>query len=160
MPPPVDSFLNEIFSSLIVAVTTAIITVRLSLRRFANEKWWERKADTYTRIMEALHRMKAYCDGMFANDTSSEMISEEKKADLFRGWQQSIADLQRSMDMGSFIVSKAANQVLMALIHKLNELNYTETEGYPWERFSQQSQVISNTLAAIRTIAKKDLNVK
>jgi hypothetical protein len=42
----VDVELLKLFSGLPIAVATAWVTVRLALRRFRSEHWWERKANS------------------------------------------------------------------------------------------------------------------
>ena len=54
----VTSALFQIGVSLLVAVTTAWLTVWLSLRRFYREKWWEAKMRAYSDLIQALHNMK------------------------------------------------------------------------------------------------------
>ncbi len=104
--------------------------------------------------------MKSYCDGMFNDLASSELLSEEKKIELWQGWQEGIAYLEKSRDIGSFIVLEAANEELKVLLYNLKALKYPEKEGPPWDMFIQQGQVISQTLATLRSIAKQDLGVK
>ena len=53
-----ETALLQIVIALIVAVTTSILTVWLSLRRYYREKWWEAKMRAYTDIIQALHHMK------------------------------------------------------------------------------------------------------
>lgn len=47
MPEWLASFLKSALPSLAVGVFTALISVKLALRRFHAERWWERKADAY-----------------------------------------------------------------------------------------------------------------
>ena len=49
--------LGELLVGLVVAVVASLVTVRLSLKRFYAERWWDRKADAYTRVIAALHQM-------------------------------------------------------------------------------------------------------
>src|SRR6266536_1374619 len=58
--------LAAILPGLVIAVVTAIITVRLALRRFYSERWWERKAQAYSDILEALYISQAYADAFVA----------------------------------------------------------------------------------------------
>jgi hypothetical protein len=55
----------------VVAVLTAIITVQLSFRRFQAERWWDRKADAYSRIIEALHHAIAHASMVSVRLTAS-----------------------------------------------------------------------------------------
>jgi len=57
-----DLILTKLLPGLLIAVVTAIVTIHLSIKRFHSERWWERKADSYSRIVESLHQMKAWCE--------------------------------------------------------------------------------------------------
>jgi ABC-type uncharacterized transport system YnjBCD permease subunit len=59
---PLLSFL----ASMVIAVVTARLTVRLALRRFYAEKSWERKSAAYASIIEALHHVKNHADTILA----------------------------------------------------------------------------------------------
>jgi len=41
-----------------VALLTSWLTVKFAFRRFQSEKWFERRVDVYTKVIEALHFMK------------------------------------------------------------------------------------------------------
>lgn len=155
-----SAFMLQVLSGLILAIVTSIITVRLSLRNFVHEKWWERKAESYTMIMESLHQMKSYCDGMASDWLSSEELSEEKKIKFWKDWIQGLARLQKSGDFGSFIILEAASEEIKSLLDRLQALRYPEQEGFPWEVFIQQKEAISQTLYLIKGFAKQDLGVK
>jgi hypothetical protein len=55
MPQWLTTVLSSLLPSLIVGICTAIFSVRLALRRFHAERWWERKAEAYSQIEEALY---------------------------------------------------------------------------------------------------------
>jgi hypothetical protein len=43
--------LRTFFSQILLASLTALIAVRLSIRQFSTQQWWERKAKGYEEIM-------------------------------------------------------------------------------------------------------------
>lgn len=45
-------------ASVIVAIVSAYVTVRLAFRRFRFEHWWARKFEEYNCVLEALHLAK------------------------------------------------------------------------------------------------------
>ena len=58
--PGTANFLMTLLTGLFIAVVTSILTVWLALWRFHSEKWWERKVELYSRLMEALFDMHSY----------------------------------------------------------------------------------------------------
>ena len=53
---------RELIQPIFISVLVAIITVKLSLKKFRSEKWWEKKVEVYSKIIDALHHLKNYCD--------------------------------------------------------------------------------------------------
>jgi hypothetical protein len=54
--------LGSIVLGLVMAVVSARVTLHYALKRFYFEKWWERKAEAYNSIFEALHHLKNQAD--------------------------------------------------------------------------------------------------
>src|SRR6266436_7586330 len=54
--------ISNIVIGLISGGLSTWITYRLAFRRFRAEKSWERRADAYSRIIEALHNLQKYPD--------------------------------------------------------------------------------------------------
>ena len=57
-----NDFLIGIPAAILIAAVSSWITVQLALRRFRRERWWERKTDAYTKVIEALHNSKEFSD--------------------------------------------------------------------------------------------------
>ena len=45
---------SQLAAPILVAIITSVVTVRLSVRAFSSQRWWERKADAYSSIINAL----------------------------------------------------------------------------------------------------------
>ena len=43
-----------------IAAASSWITVRLSIKQFRSQRLWEKKVETYQRIIEAFHKSKNY----------------------------------------------------------------------------------------------------
>lgn len=71
---------NEFISlvpSIIIAIITSVVTVRLSLKQFYSQKWWEKKAEAYTNIIESLAIMQYYMGLWFDELISYKRFDEE-----------------------------------------------------------------------------------
>ena len=58
-----------IASGIVIAAFTSWISVQFAIQQFYSQKWWERKADVYASIMEALYHVK--------HNLETEMSAEE-----------------------------------------------------------------------------------
>ena len=55
-----DSLAANVISSVATGLLTALISVRLALRRFRSERLWDRRVQAYSNLFEALFHVKAY----------------------------------------------------------------------------------------------------
>jgi hypothetical protein len=145
----------------------------LALWRFHSEKWWERKAELYSRLMEALFDMHSYTR-QFLEDLESSMSGEEpssaqnekEKKHLDSLWsrhQNASDEVQKIAVIGAFIVSDAVADDLMQLrkAHEatMKEFRDPETGGDPYEAGQKDMQVIEDCIARFREHAKEDLGI-
>jgi hypothetical protein len=145
--------------SLVASILTALITVWLSLRRFYAEKWWERKLDAYTAIIEALHRL-AYPFNEFTDDVVGEVggISEERKAEVLKRFAETFADLRRQADVGRLVISDEALHHLDDLVSLLGRIDPEEI-GDSQRRVTLEIRSIYECLNQVQRIAKEDLRL-
>jgi len=138
----------------ITAVIASYITVRLSLKRFYSEKWWEKKAEAYSAIIESLHHMKRYFDDVLEAEMSARKMPEDRKQELAQKSSKAHDELKKRIDIGHFVLSKEAVAELAAF-----EKAYLSVQDNPnWFEFLEMSwATINNTLKRMRDIAKADL---
>jgi hypothetical protein len=144
-------------SSLIVAIVTAALTVRLALRRFYSEKWWERKAAAYTAIIEALHHVREHADTNLVFTKHDRELPTDGAARLEQNMQKAMAELRKHRDVGSLVVSQDAVAALNRLFFKLDRA----TQGVTWlEHLEMKVPELDESLEEMRQIARKDLSLK
>lgn len=146
--------LVNIISGLLISVITAVVTVRLSLSRFRSERWWERKADSYSRIIESLHHMKEYCMKQLAAFESSTQLSGETERELLMKAKEGVEQLSMATDVGSFIISNKAVDCLKDFQKRYHAVKYG---NYIYDYFDSQAAIIEECLSSLREIAKIDL---
>lgn len=61
-----DAFVYSLITGIVIALVSAWATVQLSLKRFRDEKWWQKKYDAYENTIESLHQLKKDCDADLA----------------------------------------------------------------------------------------------
>jgi hypothetical protein len=147
----------NIISGLLISVITAVVTVRLSLSRFRSERWWERKADTYSSIIESLHNMKEYCMKELASIESDSKLSEQAQHELLIKAKEGVRQISMSTDVGSFIISNKAVDYLKDFQKKYQAVEYG---NYIYDYFDSQAALIEDCLNSLREIAKCDLGVR
>ena len=86
---------SQVADGAITAVIASYVTVRLSLRRFYSEKWWEKKAEAYAAILEALHYMKRCFDEDYEAEVAGREVPEERKKELHEKYHSADDELKK-----------------------------------------------------------------
>jgi hypothetical protein len=146
--------------SLGIAVVTSLLTVRLALRRFYSEKWWERKSAAYTAIIESMHHLREHADTNLVFETKDRKLPPEGEELLDRNLRQAMADLRKHRDIGSFVISEEAMNVLKSLFAELEKsVKIGQLRSYI-EYLDYRVGAVDQALAKMRDVAKRDLSIK
>jgi hypothetical protein len=134
MPAWTLQFLASLVTSLVVSVFTAVLTVQLSLRRFQAERWWERKVDAYSRIIEALHHVMAFNSMVIDEMAFGNQFSKEHKAEIKSSYDKAQRDLQLAIDVGAYVISDDIAKILTELKSRpKKDENDEKDDGYDKE---------------------------
>ena len=144
-----------LLASIPIALLTSWVTVRFALRRFQSEKWFERRVDAYTKVVESLHYMKHCTERQIAAARRGYEMPKEIEEELVASYRKGLADLRRLTDMGALLFSAEAVAVLDTLNKELSEA--TDEQSW-WENLDAESAAITKCLSALRPIAKRELN--
>lgn len=150
----ITPFLN-FGTTLLVAIVSAVLAVRLALRRFHAEKLWEKKLASYGAIMEAVHHVREHADTNLLFVLLNKDLPEEGDRELTTKLQAAMAELRKQRDIGSFVISEKAVAELNSLFVGLD----ASTKTNHWqEHLELKLKSIDKTLPELKRIAKKDLN--
>lgn len=149
--------IGNAFVGLVIAVVSARVTVHFALRRFHSEKWWERKADAYSSIIEALHHIRNYADHHMEFEMRGTEMPEDGKRELSKELRRALAELRKRADVGTFVISKEAVAALRTLGNEMDASMNTTS----WlEHLDVQLAAVNKCLEAMRSIATKDLTLQ
>jgi hypothetical protein len=102
---------------IIIAIISPIITVYLSRNKFSSERLWERKVDAYERVIDAFYNSKKFNREHLYFERTSQELSPEQDDELKKLNEESLNEISRATDVGSFLFSKNAISIL-AEYHK------------------------------------------
>ncbi|MEM8501384.1 MAG: hypothetical protein AAF542_25470 [Pseudomonadota bacterium] len=150
------SFALNILAGIIIATVTAIVTVRLSISRFREEKWWEKKVEAYERIIESLHDSQKFSATHLDASYEGREVSEEYDAELRKNSKLANAEILRASDVGGFLLSDEAQDRLQILQKEISSAQDCPN----WQEYLEMDySATSSCLVDIISIAKKDLKV-
>jgi hypothetical protein len=147
-------FAENLAVGVVVALVSAWLTVFLALRRFYSEKWWERKWEAYSGLLDALHHIKNYDDHYSAFEERNAELPEKAKILLTEKLQNSMAEVRKQRDVGSLVISE---QAVKAIDDLLGEFE-TSTHSEIWYEVIELHLAATNKcIRSVCEIAKKDL---
>jgi hypothetical protein len=149
-----QGILIALVPALVVSIITAYVTVRLSLRQFYSQRWWERKAETYSSIIEHLSYLYYYLAEWEAENLNERKLGPGTKRELSEGYRKSRESLTKAAAIGSYIVSDNAANSLKEL---LRELNKYDPEGNLGADIERHYTAVEKCIAKIREEAKFSL---
>ncbi|OQW56830.1 MAG: hypothetical protein A4S17_13160 [Proteobacteria bacterium HN_bin10] len=129
----------------------AVVTVWLSLRQFQQQRWWERKLDAYTQVVEALHHMTTFLDAdLAATGLGAPSVGGGRSVELNAKYKKANADLARIIDMGELLLSRRAIRELREMCQRIETAE---------KRSDTHMDYLSRALSAVLECQKKFLPI-
>lgn len=153
----VDAYI-ALIAAVLAFVASVIATVVAAyngrFHRFARERWWERKADAYARIIEALSDLVFYHETHLDAAETGRTLSEEHRADIEKFWGRGHAEVKRAAAVGAFLISSEAE----AALQKFQKGSGESIHPNNWYGLIEDSYVVTrDALRAVVAAAKEDL---
>ncbi len=106
------------FLASLIAVVVSAYNARFT--RFASERWWEHKAEAYTRIIDALSDLVYYYHSDLVDyyqqsynfEIEAREFSEEMKREINERWEKGIFEVRKATNVGAFLISPEAENAL------------------------------------------------
>jgi hypothetical protein len=152
-----ETFLTSLTVGVIVAVVSALVTVRVALKRFRAEQWWSRKADAYAAILEALHNSKDRDSHYLREIDGHRDLVEEYRTELSKRGEEGGRQIRKAIDTSRFLLCEEAVRVLEEL--RAGLANVDSAQDYA-DAVATSLAAVKKCLDKLPAIAKKDLGVK
>ncbi|MBU4509720.1 hypothetical protein KJ830_01600 [bacterium] len=156
-----SEFVQGIFIALIpamfISIITAYITVHLSMKQFYSQRWWEKKVEAYSNIIEHLSYLQYYLGEWFDKGVHEKELSSSDKERLSEGYRQARESITKTAAIGAFIVSDDTATALEIL---LRELEKKDQKGDWVGDINRCYGSVKECIAKIREHAKKELQRK
>lgn len=139
----------------VVGVVSAMFTTFLARKRFVSERWWDRKADAYTHILDALVSMHRYHEAYYDDLTHESELSDERKAELTAEWKVAWRQVDNAIRLGAFVVCEDAHAALSRLRAATRGVHPHDFFGLVDAEYAATTKCIGE----IREIGRTDLRV-
>ena len=153
----IQQLLLALTPGIVIGFVLAILSYSLGLKRYHSEKWWEKKAEVYSKIMESLYDMIIHTERQMQDPSLKTNDSEKIEAELTSRSKIASDQINRITVIGDFIISEVSANRLVELRKALaNAANYESWYEYLEAEYSALDKCIRD----MRTFAKNDLGVK
>ncbi len=149
-------WIGHYFELAVVGVVSSLFTSLLARKRFVSERWWDRKADAYTRILDALVEMHRYHEAYYEGLTHRSELSEARKAELTAAWKTAWRDVDNAIRLGAFVISREAHSALTKLRAATRDVHPNDFFGLVDAEYAATSACIEQ----MREIGRTDLQVR
>ena len=144
----------QIFVGIFIAAISSLITVRLSKQQFRSERWWERKVAAYERVIEAFHDFKRFSSEHLEAAEGESEVPKDREAKLRLRAALATDEIKRASDIGSFLLSHKALEIL-SRYHKKSE-TLEDCESW-WDYLRQEWSITDEHMKEFIAEAHKDL---
>lgn len=143
------------FAASIVAAGISAYGARF--QRFARERWWDRKAEAYSRIVEALSDLVYYHEEHYDAELEGRGISAERRTEINECWRKGYIEIKRATATGPFLISPKAEAALATMWRERGR----GVEPNDWFGLIESDYVTArDCLRAVVAAAKEDLAVR
>lgn len=148
----------DIWSGIVIAVFAAMFSSWLTMVRFRIERWWEKKAEAYIELVEALHQMNLMpSEQLAAASENRHELSDEEETELWKTFEVARRTVWRIADGTDFIIS---SEVLAVIQGMNNEIGEAEQQ-VNWEQSLHETKsAIDCCLKKIKSIGADELGIK
>jgi len=154
MPEFTQSILIALIPSLIVAVFTSFLSVRLALKRFYSQRWWEKQAEAYSQILEHLSYLRFESSEWLDDLQGGITLNTDDEKRLSEGYKRSRESLIRTAAIGEFIVTGTTTEALSKLLTKLASQHFEEDLYLAVEK---SHEAVTECIKIVREDAKEAL---
>ena len=117
---------GEIAVGVIVGVVSAFASTGLALRQYRSERWWDKKYDAYTVILNSLHSLLQDVEAEYKELNTGAEPTEEQQAERNKRYREAISEIERHISLGTFLLRHTAVEALIELKKGLKEAQNTQ----------------------------------
>ena len=122
---------------------------------FISQRWWERKAQAYSNIVEALWQLVDSNKHDYDALIMGAHLSDQRKTDIQAQWAKGSNEIKRSAGIGAFIISDEAAKALKEYFEKSDNIDPDNWVA----QIESDYDALRVCLEKIKIAAKQDLNI-
>ena len=146
----------ELLSPLFIALPVSYVSVKLALRKFKSEKWWDKKLQCYTEISELLSGIVIYADMVIDIEVDGVKHDESAYKTQMLTFNSAIIKLQVHSHASAIILDKNSYKAVQDFTDKFFRV---ETSTIDTNKLAQLREEAESCLSVISSNARRALGV-
>jgi hypothetical protein len=157
MMQSVLSYLGAVgIGSLVAVLVPPFLAHFLARKRFVEERWWERRADAYITLLDALYDMHRFDEAEAEDLLHINELSEARRAELVNSWGKGWREIDKAFRVGRVMISRDAYDS----IRKVLECHRGIPEDDCFRLVDTEGAAVKNCIGELSAAATRDLGVK
>lgn len=142
---------------LVITMFAAFLGAWIAIVRFRNERWWEKKAEAYIALVEALHEMSMPTAEIFDAGSRGQDISPEWETELWASYKIAKRKVWMIADTADFIISP---EVFSAIQEMRGALSDAQNAHDFYTHLDETGRAVDQCLQTVKAIGAKELGVR
>lgn len=148
--------MNSVLLQLVLTIGAAFLGAWLALMRFRTERWWERKAETYITLVEALHEMSMPTAEIFDAGFRGQDISPEVEKELWDSFKRAKRKVWMIADTADFVISSEVFNAIQEMGQGLSQAN--DAHDF-YTHLDETGKAVDDCLIKVKKIGVQELRI-
>ncbi|TYC57613.1 hypothetical protein FMN52_13755 [Marinobacter sp. BW6] len=147
----------SLFLQIILTLLAAFFGAWFTLQRFRIERWWEKKANAYIELIEALHDMGLPPSEYFGAGVDGREVAPEREKELWENYHQAERRVWKIADSADFIISADVFDAIQRMLNGLSEAR----DAQDWYQHLDETQIaVDRCLEEVKQIGSEELGIR
>lgn len=147
----------DFLGNILVAIIAAFLGAWLTMRRFRVDRWWEKKAEAYINLVEALHEMSMVPAEQFNAACNGKDLRKEQEVALWESFDRARRRVWKIADSADFVISSDVARVVQVMNNGISQAE--NAASFP-EHLDEIDEAIGQCMAQVKVIGADELGIK
>lgn len=148
---------TSLFSTLSIAVVSSLVTAHFALWKFRKSNWWERKADAYQKVIDALSAIRIDYSAYMEEEGRGYDVSDEERDKRNQRLEDAMRTVRLAYITASYMLSEDARN---RISRYFNDVSRAQNADEGWFVYlDDQSSAAKECLDDVINMGRKDLGV-
>jgi hypothetical protein len=151
----------EMLLTLVLQVALAVVVAKLTLAGSRSQKWWERKAELYAKLVERLYDIhRDYSYWLASRKAYSNQLPPDQEKELTARAKDAHSEVLKLIHIGTFLISDAVHQDLNGFLKGQDDAVMAFAEHRHMNRWVEGLCAATlDCIESVREHAKDDLGL-